>query len=152
MAIELQDRLKKVRESLGLSQKELASKLGDIPVSAISKYERGEVKPSFDMIAKYGSLGIDANWLLTGEGPMCLDQQGQPSPSDCTDDETREAAEVVQRDILARKIAVMLGKMDEQERRNILELAERLEQASKERREVKELKQQVRELMEKVAG
>jgi len=61
-----------------LSQKELAEKL-DIPSTAISKYERGEVKPSSEILAKFGeSLGANINWLLTGKGEMFI---GQAEPS-----------------------------------------------------------------------
>ena len=53
-----------------LTQDEFAARLG-ISKSTIGKYERGERSPESDILARMRSvLGIDINWLLTGEGPM----------------------------------------------------------------------------------
>ena len=146
MAIDIRDRLKQIREALKMSQKELASAFGGVPVSAISKYERGEVKPSFEMIAKYGSIGVDVNWLLTGQGSMFLCDHRVSQTSDISeplDGEVAEAINVIKNDVMAQKIAIMLQGVDEEGRREILANAEKIKQAAEERARLLELGAQV---------
>lgn len=73
------DRLKKARETCRLSQKELASLIG-VPTTTISKYERGENKPSLDILTKIGSaLNINLNWLVSGIGDIFLSEKDKLS-------------------------------------------------------------------------
>ena len=67
--MELPDRLKILRGSLGLSQKALASELG-IAVRSWQVYEEGKSVPGGEVFAALTRKGFDANWLLTGEGEM----------------------------------------------------------------------------------
>lgn len=68
----LSKRLKEFRMTLNYSQENMADKL-DCPYQTISKYERGLVKPSSDILTKLGlELNANINWLLTGQGPMFL--------------------------------------------------------------------------------
>ncbi len=63
---EVGKRLKQFRESLGLSQKEFASRLG-IPPNYISRYEAGKHFPSPSIIEKMKDVfGLDDYWLATG--------------------------------------------------------------------------------------
>ncbi|MDO8414172.1 MAG: helix-turn-helix transcriptional regulator [Gallionellaceae bacterium] len=64
-------RLRLAREQLGLGQAEAASKFG-IPISTYRKYESGPSEPGADAVAGISRAGINANWLLTGEGKMLL--------------------------------------------------------------------------------
>ena len=64
-------RLRYVREKMGISQADASSKFG-IPVSTYRKYETGPSEPGSDAIARISRAGINANWLLTGEGAMLL--------------------------------------------------------------------------------
>lgn len=62
-------RLKEARAALGLSQTEIAARSG-VPVGTIRKYEQGPSLPGAEAIEAFVGLGINANWLLTGEGDM----------------------------------------------------------------------------------
>ena len=64
-------RLKLLREkNLNLTQGKFADSLG-VPLTTISKYERGEVKPTSEFLIKLSKIyGVNLNWLLTGEGTM----------------------------------------------------------------------------------
>jgi len=66
----MKTRIKAIREALKLSQQEFAEKTC-VKQAAISKYERGEVKPTTEFYSKLVSIfHIDINWLLNGEGTM----------------------------------------------------------------------------------
>lgn len=54
-------------------QEVFASQLGVHP-QTVGKYERGLVVPGGDILARFRSLGISVDWLLTGEGEMLLDR------------------------------------------------------------------------------
>ena len=57
-------RIKKIREDKGLTQVELAKLIG-IGNSTFSRYERGEVNPSAEMLSKIAiALGVDVNMLF----------------------------------------------------------------------------------------
>ena len=62
------DRIKTERIKLGLSQSELAQKVGYHGKSAISKVERGERDISESMLMKYAqALNVSPQYLLLGE-------------------------------------------------------------------------------------
>ncbi len=64
------DRLKQVRIELGLKQKDFALQLGITP-TALSEIENGRNNISQPILRKLMNLyGLDANWLVNGEGPM----------------------------------------------------------------------------------
>ena len=70
------DRIKHVRETLGLSQSEFASQLA-MEQSGVSKVELGKRIVSNSLIVKVCAVfGIDEHWLRTGEGDM------YPAPAD----------------------------------------------------------------------
>lgn len=59
------ERLRDLRASRKLTQKELAEKLGLTNTSTISKYESGETKPSVEIIDKLADLfGVTADYLM----------------------------------------------------------------------------------------
>ncbi|GEM_PF-930788 len=67
------ERLKKLRQALGLSQKELAERLG-LHIMTISRYERGKINPSFKFIELLKEkFKVNPQWLLSGEGQMFLE-------------------------------------------------------------------------------
>lgn len=74
--MKLSDRLKAFRAKLGLKQDEISSKSG-VGFSSYQKYELGLSTPGGDAIEGFVRLGLNANWLLTGEGDMLL------SPINC---------------------------------------------------------------------
>lgn len=62
--INFEEKLRKLRESKELSQKQLAAKFG-LSNKSVSKYEIGSVEPKIDIILKYIELfEVDANYLL----------------------------------------------------------------------------------------
>ncbi len=63
------DRLKAARSLLKLTQEEMATK-SCVSASMYQKYELGSSTPGGDAIAGFVAAGVNANWLLTGEGEM----------------------------------------------------------------------------------
>lgn len=63
------ERVKKIRETLGKTQKDMAAA---IPISyrTWQNYEDGVNSPNWDVCEALVKLGFNANWLLTGEGEM----------------------------------------------------------------------------------
>jgi len=65
-------RLKRLRYKLGLSQKEMADRLG-VHLMTISRYERDAMKPSFKFLEKIReTFNVNPQWLLEGVGEMFL--------------------------------------------------------------------------------
>lgn len=64
-------RLKAWRSALNLKQEEAAARVG-LSKSTYQNYERDERSPAADSLEVLVRAGINANWLLTGEGPMML--------------------------------------------------------------------------------
>ncbi|MDD2366295.1 MAG: helix-turn-helix transcriptional regulator [Desulfuromonadaceae bacterium] len=67
--MELSERLKIARDSLGKEQKEIALLL-NISFRSWQDYEAGKSVPGGKVFESLVKLGFNANWLLTGEGPM----------------------------------------------------------------------------------
>lgn len=64
--MEFKDRLKQARTQMGLSQSKLANRIG-VHVTNISRYERGENKPTSQVLSKLAdALNISADYLMTG--------------------------------------------------------------------------------------
>ncbi|WP_286695015.1 XRE family transcriptional regulator [Spongiibacter sp. UBA1325] len=84
----LSERLKLVRDHLGLSQEEMAALVGMKRRGYQDTEQRGTAKS--EMIAKLVEAGINANWLLSGDGAMLLgDAVAQEAPQgtrNCADD------------------------------------------------------------------
>lgn len=74
----IHERIKQAREVLKFSQPE-AAEVSGIPVGTLRKYEQGPSKPGAEAMSGLVKLGINANWLLTGEGPMLLADLRAPS-------------------------------------------------------------------------
>ncbi len=66
-------RLSAARRAIGLSIDEFGAQTG-IPVSTLKKYESGHRVPGGDAIQAITKAGINAHWLVTGEGPMLSKQ------------------------------------------------------------------------------
>jgi len=64
--------MKVAREALGLSRPAFTTKCGGITVRTLENNEGGANEAGAGLIAAFTLLGINANWLLTGEGPMLL--------------------------------------------------------------------------------
>ena len=69
------ERFKKVREYLGLSQRDLARELG-ITERTVRNYEVGKIEvPKTIILALQALFNINPNWLLTGQGEMFLKKE-----------------------------------------------------------------------------
>lgn len=61
-----------------MTQAEFAKPL-EIPCTAISKYETGQINPSAEVLSKIGKIyKVNLNWLLTGDGDIFLSQNSIP--------------------------------------------------------------------------
>jgi transcriptional regulator with XRE-family HTH domain len=64
--MEFKDRLKQARKDKGISQSKLAQMI-DVHVTNISRYERGENKPTSQVLTRLAdALGISADYLMSG--------------------------------------------------------------------------------------
>lgn len=67
LKMNLAERLKKVRENLGFTQKEMAKALGTNP-QTWQVYESGKSVPGGNVFEALARLGFNVNWILTGLG------------------------------------------------------------------------------------
>lgn len=78
-------RLKAARATLRATQEAFAAQSG-IPLDTLRKYEGDKRHPGAEALAGAIRAGINANWLLTGEGPMLLKdlvgEKAKPEPID----------------------------------------------------------------------
>jgi transcriptional regulator with XRE-family HTH domain len=115
--MELSGRIKEIRVKSGLSQKELAEKLG-IAVSTYQYYERGERIPPADFIGNLiTSFGVDAAWLVTGN-------------IETGDARIAEVGAFYGLDPITQNIIIALQGMDEESRYLILRLVEDIKLAA----------------------
>lgn len=65
----MKERLKKIREDLGKTQKEMSAFLG-LGEITWQNYERGISKPKLAVLEKLTSIGYNISWITTGIGNM----------------------------------------------------------------------------------
>lgn len=123
-------RLRAVRVALGLTQKDLAESVGS-NLRTWVRYESGERTIPGTLIASIVQMGISANWLLTGMGPMFL-SDGGASPVltlRCLDEPevplSPEARRALEEDQMVRNTVEMLSEMAPEQRREICRYAEK---------------------------
>lgn len=75
---DIAERLRTVREELGLAQKMMSTTLG-LGMSTWQRIELGENVPSGETLLKIYDLGYNPGWILTGQGSMRL---GEELPTD----------------------------------------------------------------------
>lgn len=86
---DLGGRLKRARETLGYAQKGIAEAVGS-KLRSWQDYEAGKKVPGSQVIAGLARLGINANWVLTGEGAML---QAERSPQAAPEHMIQEVGE-----------------------------------------------------------
>lgn len=96
-------RMKAARESLGLTQDSFARAVGGSKRGIQENEARNRV-PGGEIISGMVRLGINANWLLTGEGPMLLADLAAPAPAA----PSKPVAPKINVDALAHAYAVTL--------------------------------------------
>lgn len=79
-------RLKALRKRLKLTQDAISDATG-IPLGTYKKYEGDERSPGSDALDALRKLGVNINWLLSGEGAMLLrDMEHEAAPPDVDPD------------------------------------------------------------------
>lgn len=72
----LGERIKFLREKLGLNQADFARKIGLKSAVAISQYESDQREPDINKLLTISSLcNVNLDWLLTGEGPQYREER-----------------------------------------------------------------------------
>jgi transcriptional regulator with XRE-family HTH domain len=116
------ERLKKIRITLKLSQLEFAEKL-NTQQRNISRYETNQSDFPDELKIKLSEMGINLNWLLTGEGLMFKDKQIDIQKDIMTDSRIRELEKKI--DELKKSIADLENENKNLEAKN-KELSEEL--------------------------
>lgn len=75
------ERLRAWRTALGLTQAELAEQL-NIERTTWRKYETDITLPNAGILAQLCSMGLNTNWLLTGEGALFKNEAVQGFPAE----------------------------------------------------------------------
>lgn len=70
------DRLREIRESLKLTQPQMAEALGGT-APGYKQNERGIALPNSKLLIALYHKGINVNWVLSGEGPMMRAELGK---------------------------------------------------------------------------
>lgn len=105
--MDLSDRLNEIKNCLGLTNKDLAKKLG-VTRQALDKINRRETKNprgSFFVLFK-NEIGVEPTWFLTGEGQMFK------TPEDCEERANRLQSDV---DFLRKEVNALKQLMSVQE-------------------------------------
>lgn len=94
------ERIRKRREDLGLTQEELAARLGYRSKTTICKMERPESNPTMDTVRAYAdALGVSPAWLMWGDPEVNQDLT-------LTDQEREVILALRQADDQARRMAL----------------------------------------------
>lgn len=67
-------RLLKVRETLGMSQREMAKLMG-VSERVYLDYEKDKKKPTYEKLLPLSRKKVNLHWLLTGQGEMFAKQE-----------------------------------------------------------------------------
>ncbi|MBE6993375.1 MAG: helix-turn-helix transcriptional regulator [Ruminococcaceae bacterium] len=117
----MNERIKRLRDSLGLTQEEFGTPL-NIVRSTIANYERGVRSLSDRTIADICRVyGVSETWLRTGEGPML-------APKDREDEITDFLASVLRDrpDSFKKRLVATLARLDESEWELLANMARKL--------------------------
>ena len=78
----LAERLRKLRNTLGLTQEQFAKELG-VSFATVNRYEKGKRAPDAEffqvLVDRYK---VNLNWLFTGKGPMFLVDSAKQADSE----------------------------------------------------------------------
>ena len=117
-------RIRSVRESLGLSQRALAEILG-ISDGALSRYENGLGAPDIGVLRVLAErFNVDSHWVVTGHGNPYLPEEGERDSTEhigLLDDDRELMGQLYERLLQLRSLyfpaqPVILGGADEGER------------------------------------
>ena len=123
--------MKFARLELGKTQKHVAE-LAGINLRTYINYEQGERETPVSVVVVYSSLGVNPNWLLTGEGEMMRGKGEAESVA-------AEAVEALSEDRMLEKIVLMLAEMSDEERREVFAHVQKTKRFGELERRVQEL-------------
>ena len=73
----IKERIRQIRDYYGITQKELADKLG-MKLNTVTAYEAGRRVPSLKVVkAMCNAFNIREDWLVHGTGPMMVDRDAE---------------------------------------------------------------------------
>ena len=104
-------RLEIIRKRLGLNQKEFCEKIQILPPAYI-KFKKGTM-PSYPLVVEVIEMfNLNANWLLTGEGPMFLGEEGQESEPEAPQNSVQEVELLRRNEQLVDKLLKSMDKIE----------------------------------------
>lgn len=128
----LPDRIKIVRDSMSLNQKDMAKALG-VSLTALQGYEAGRSVPGGNVFEALVKLGFNSNWLLTGEGlmkrsdavyPLADGYNNGSKVEDLAAEDLKRASDDSMREAILNEIKQLHGKKLKRFMRHLLELLE----------------------------
>lgn len=119
----MNERLKRLRKTLGITQQEFADKIG-IKRNTIATYESGRNEPIDAVISLIcREFNVNEKWLRNGEGEMFLD---------LSEDEFVKAAASLSNDVFVRSLIVEYWKLDDDGKKLFREFIHRLSDSMRE--------------------
>lgn len=86
--MKISDRLRLLRDHLGLTQPAIAMKF-HIPLPSWKSYEKGPSEPGAGALRDMALAGVNVHWVLTGEGEMLRQSTSDDNESGITAEVTR---------------------------------------------------------------
>lgn len=90
----ISNRIKQSRKRLNLSQKDFADKIG-VDQGRVSQWETERSQPSSSALSEIVRLGVNVNWLLTGEGEMLREALNSEGEEVFSDKQKRELEKII---------------------------------------------------------
>lgn len=107
-------RIKEARKALGMPQDALAALAGARSKSGLQDNEAGKNMPGGQMIGALVAAGVNANWVLTGQGPMLISALQRPAAAGELDSaRMRLAIETTEEGLQAARRVMSPGKKAE---------------------------------------
>ncbi len=80
-SVDTGERFRSLAEALYDGNKSALARAIDMQPGSFTKYVQGERRPGATVLKRLPRLGVNVNWLLTGEGPMLLDEEDEDAGS-----------------------------------------------------------------------
>ncbi|SDO03244.1 hypothetical protein SAMN04488516_1176 [Desulfonauticus submarinus] len=114
-----------------LSQNKMAKLLG-MPLRTYQRLEQENVDIKSSVINKYAKIGVNINWLLTGDGPMFHGEVKQGG-----------GIEIQNLNPRTEKVLKMFEMLDEEGKDDVLKYIEKIKQLKKMQKKIKELEEKI---------
>jgi len=114
-------RIKELRETLGLSQREFAEKLGKAR-RTIQHWESGNITPPENVLRLIEqTFSVNPEWLRHGKGEMFLSKQQEIDPEDLTEEDVIRLMAQKLVDKVERKLRKRGKKLSSKQKEELLE-------------------------------